>query len=65
MLCNKPGKEFDENVLKKPTAEYAVTYSWLWNVPVTRELIDRSIAEVKAAGISSLYVIPLPKDFRP
>lgn len=61
----KPGEQFDINKLKNPPLECAVSYSWLWNVPVTRELVDKSLAEIVKAGVKSLYIIPLPKDFRP
>ncbi|MBO5316171.1 MAG: hypothetical protein J6B48_07075 [Clostridia bacterium] len=61
----KPGEQFDINKLKNPPLDCTVTYSWLWNVPVTRELIDKSIEEAKAAGVRSLYMISMPKDFRP
>ena len=52
-------------MLKNPTIEYEVTYSWLWNEPVTREGIDERLAGFLEAGIKSLYILPLPKDFRP
>ena len=61
----KPGEHFDAALLKNPPLDCTVTYSWLWNVPVTKELIDKSIAEAKAAGVRSLYMISMPKDFRP
>ena len=60
-----PGKSFDENEFLSPKSEYDVTYMWLWNVPITRELIDRELDAYKRAGINSLYIVPLPKDFRP
>ena len=53
----KPGEGFLPEKLKNPPLDCTVTYSWLWNVPVTRELIDKSIAEAKAAGVRSLYMI--------
>ncbi len=61
----KPGEQFDVNKLKTPPLECEVAYSWLWNVPVTRELVDKSLAEIVKAGVKSLYILPLPKDFRP
>lgn len=61
----KPGEQFDVNKLKNPPLDCAVSYSWLWNVPVTRELVDKSLAEIVKAGVKSLYILPLPKDFRP
>ena len=65
MLYNKPGREFDKNILKNPPNEYAVAYSWNWNAPVSREgIIERLDGFVKA-GIGCLYILPLTKDFRP
>lgn len=61
----KPGEGFSPEKLKNTPLDCQVTYSWLWNVPVTKELIDKSIAEAKAAGVRSLYMISMPKDFRP
>jgi len=61
----KPGEQFEINKLKKPPLECQVAYSWLWNVPVSRELVDKSLEEIVKAGVKSLYIIPLPKDFRP
>ena len=61
----KPGEGFLPEKLKNPPLDCTVTYSWLWNAPVTKELIDQSIEYAKAAGIKSLYVITMPKDFRP
>ena len=60
-----PGKQFDLEAFKFPSNEHDVTYMWLWNVPVTRELVDEELAAYKKAGINSLYIVPLPKDFRP
>lgn len=61
----KPGDRFEREKLINPPLDCTVTYSWLWNAPVTRELIDKSIEYAKAAGMKSLYVITMPKDFRP
>ena len=60
-----PGREFSLSEFKNPRNEYDVTYMWLWNVPVSRELVDAELLAYKKAGINSLYIVPLPKDFRP
>ena len=60
-----PRKQFDINEFKSPSNDHDVTYMWIWNVPVTRELVDKELAAYKKAGINSLYIVPLPKDFRP
>ena len=65
MLYNKPGREFDKNILKNPPNEYAVAYSWNWNAPVSREGIIERLDGFVTAGIKCLYILPIPKDFRP
>ena len=61
----KPGSQFDPNLFKNPPADCQVSYSWLWNVPVDKEGIDRGLREIKEAGVRSIYILPLPIDFRP
>ena len=64
-MYNLPGREFDRNLLKNPPLDCAISYSWNWNAPVTREgIIERLDGFVKA-GIKCLYILPMPKDFRP
>lgn len=48
-----------------PGKEYAVIYSWTWNAPISREESEKQIDEFCEAGISGIYIIPLPKEFRP
>ncbi|MBQ8528228.1 MAG: hypothetical protein IJ459_00675 [Clostridia bacterium] len=60
-----PGDKFDFGLLKSPPADCEVSYSWLWNVPITRAGIDKGLTEIKRAGINSIYILPMPKDFRP
>ena len=38
---------------------------WCWNVSITKEKIDKELSEYRKAGIKSLYIVPLPKDFSP
>lgn len=64
-MHNLPGKEFDHNLLKNPPLECAVTYSWNWNAPITKDGITERLDSFVKAGIKSLYILPLPKDFRP
>ena len=59
----KPGQGFDVKALKNPPLECEVTYSWTWNTPITREGIDERLEGFLKAGIKSLYILPLPKDF--
>ena len=64
-MYNKPGKNFDQNLLKNPPLECEVSYGWIWNEPITKEGIDERLEGFLEAGIKSLYILPLPKDFRP
>ena len=64
-MYNKPGKEFDREILKNPPNEYAVSYSWNWNAPISKEGIIERLDGFAEAGIKCLYILPLPKDFRP
>ena len=59
----KPGSALSIELLKNPPTECEVTYSWLWNTPITREGIDERLCDFVKAGIKSLYILPLPKDF--
>ena len=64
-MYNLPGQEFDLKLLKNPPLECEVSYSWNWNAPVTKDgIIERLDGFVKA-GIKCLYILPMPKDFRP
>ena len=64
-MYNKPGKEFDRDIFKNPPNEFAVSYSWNWNAPISKEGIIERLDGFAEAGIKCLYILPLPKDFRP
>ena len=61
----RPGAQFSREAMKNPPLECSVAYSWLWNEPVTKEGIDKRLEGFVKAGIKSLYILPLPKDFGP
>jgi len=50
---------------KNPSKENNVVYFWIWNSPISKELISRQINEFYAAGINGFYIVPEPIDFRP
>ena len=56
---------FNLSEFKNPKRKHSIVYSWLWGSVITREIIDKRLDELLAAGIKSFYIIPLPKDFRP
>ncbi len=64
-FCDPKGCFFSIEEFKAPKNEYAPTFAWSWNEPVTREGIDKQLCEFFAIGIRSLYILPLPKAFRP
>ncbi len=61
----KPGAKFNRELLKNPPADCQVAYSWNWNAPVDKKGIDERLEGFVKAGIKCLYILPLPKDFRP
>ena len=64
-MNNTNGLTLSINEFSSPSAEYAVTWLWTWNATISREGIDERLSEMLNAGVKSLYVLPLPKDFRP
>ena len=56
---------FESALFRTPPSANAPVYAWPWNGPITRELIDRELDEMLSFGIRSVYVIPMPADFRP
>lgn len=56
---------FDQSIFENPPREYAVAYAWCWNTPITKELIKKTLSDMKRGGIGATYVIPEPKEFRP
>ncbi len=62
---NEKGRPFSIAEFKAPPSEYAPTFAWSWNEPITREGIDEQLSDFYSVGIRSLYILPLPKDFRP
>ena len=59
----RPGSQFSIEKMKNPPLECAVAYSWLWNAPISKDGIDERIDGFVKAGIKSLYILPMPKDF--
>ena len=59
------GEGFSPELFFTPPADCEVSYSWLWNTPITKEGIDEGLKEIWAAGVRSIYILPLPIDFRP
>ncbi len=58
-------KSFDIEKFSNPSNEFYPVYGWVWNDIITREGIKKQIDEMYAKNILGVYVIPLPKEFRP
>ncbi len=61
----KDYQPFSAEKFRFPDAINAPIYTWVWNSPVSRELIDRQLQEMKGVGIEALYILPQPYEFRP
>ena len=48
-----------------PSDKYYPVYSWMWNEALSKDEIRRQLDEMYERGIRGVYVIPLPKEFRP
>ena len=44
---------------------YSPVYGWSWNSPISEELIVKQLDEMCAMGIRGMYILPLPREFRP
>ena len=58
-------ERFDREAFRSPATDYAPVYTWMWNAPVTEEETDRELEEMVSLGIKRLYILPMPKSFRP
>lgn len=51
--------------LKQIDSKYYPAMLWSWNTTITKDGIKKRIDKMCQAGTKSLYVCPLPKEFRP
>ena len=58
-------KRFSPELFANPRSEFYPSFSWIWNGEITREGIREQMAQFRAAGIRSVYILPEPKEFRP
>lgn len=56
---------FSAKDFKAPSLEYAPSYNWIWNGPLSHEETDRQLDEFERLGIRSFCMVVEPKDFRP
>ncbi len=61
----KDYRPFSAKKFRSPDAVNAPIYTWVWNSPISRELIDRQLREMRDAGIEATYILPQPYEFRP
>ena len=51
--------------LAMPPVAFWPSYSWGWNDAITREGIVRQLDSMTERGIRGIYILPVPKNFRP
>lgn len=57
-------KNFDIELFQKPQKSCNVMYCWSWQAQLSKEEIDRQLADFNKAGIDGLYILAIPKNFR-
>ncbi|KAA6300279.1 MAG: hypothetical protein EZS26_003580 [Candidatus Ordinivivax streblomastigis] len=45
---------------RQPSKDYGTAPLWVWNTKVTREIIDRSLSDLKGKGFGGVFVHPRP-----
>ena len=56
---------FNVSEVKNPSEKFYPIYSWVWNSPITKEVIIEQIDTMVRDGIYGMYIIPEPPEFRP
>ncbi len=56
---------FNLSLFRNPSSEFFPAYAWIWNAEINEESICAQIDDFVKAGIRGIYVLPLPKEFRP
>ena len=56
---------FNPAEIKTPSVEFYPIYSWVWNSPISKNLIIEQIDIMERNGIRGMYIIPEPPEFRP
>ncbi|NLD87481.1 MAG: hypothetical protein GX633_04410, partial [Clostridiales bacterium] len=56
---------FEYSRFLNPDMECYPVYSWVWNEVLSKGKIAASLDEIRSRNIYSIYIIPLPKEFRP
>ena len=58
-------QKFSYDALKAPRTEFYPSFSWQWASPLSKEEIKRQLDLYAANDVKLLYILPLPKEFRP
>lgn len=64
-MVNIDTKDFCQKEFLNPPKENNVIYTWVWNEPVDKKLISTQLDEFSKAGIGGIYIMSLPRNFRP
>lgn len=59
------GGAFSPEAFKSPDVDFYPAYSWSWGSPLDKEKLKELLDEYCNNGIKRMYVLPMPKEFRP
>ena len=59
------GGAFSPEGFKSPAVDFYPAYSWSWGSPLDREEIKEKLHEYYNNGVKRMYVLPMPREFRP
>jgi hypothetical protein len=57
--------KFSIEKLLDPDPEYYPGYFWLWNGPLSEDIIVKQLQDMKEHEARSVCVLPMPREFRP
>lgn len=56
---------FSVQAFQNPGESFWPVYGWEWNGVISREETDAQLLEMQRLGVKAMYILPLPKGFRP
>lgn len=56
---------FSQTDFQNPDSFFRPAYLWLWNSKLSEDEILSQLRELNSVGAKGVWIIPLPKDFRP
>lgn len=58
------GRDFSQAEFLFPKSENSLIYTWVWNAPISFDVIDSKLREFRRVGIEGFYILPYPKNYR-